>query len=142
MCSLVITMNASSSASLLALHLNNEGVTLLLQNRDKEATPYFSKSLALMKTTLMNSASDTAESAMIPRLVVCHDASHPLPNFPRDINHSFLCTLKRSHSPLSSRTMTVDWKIRQVFCSVQSLSLISSWHITKKPNFLDGKSAF
>jgi hypothetical protein len=85
-------MNASS-ASLSALLLNNEGVILLLQNRDQEAISFFSKSLALMKTTLMKSMNDVADSAMKPRLVVCHDATHPLPSFRRDSNdHSFLYT--------------------------------------------------
>jgi hypothetical protein len=83
-------MNTPSLALLSALLLNNEGVVLLLQNRDKEAIPYFSKSLALMQTTLTNSTSAATESATKPRLSVYHAATHPLPNFRRDNDQSFL----------------------------------------------------
>lgn len=113
-----------------ALRLNNEAVSLLLQNRDREAMVLFTNSLNEIKQLVGNESNEDAmieDSSRAPLSI--HDATHTVPGL-----QDYACFVYSSALTFTaetiSRNMPSDDREANQFASVVLLNVALAYHHT------------
>jgi hypothetical protein len=110
-----------------ALRQNNEGVKLLLENREQEAVTCLTQSLKMVKHLLANEPSDQSRSSSNPfKTLNIQLTAHTLTNL-QDCN-CFIYSSLLAFSPLEEAGSVASEDTIQVYCAVIILNLSLAYH--------------
>jgi hypothetical protein len=110
-----------------ALRQNNEGVKLLLENREQDAVTCLTQSLKMVKHLLANEPSDQSRSSSNPfKTLNIQLTAHTLTNL-QDCN-CFIYSSLLAFSPLEEAGSVPSEDTIQVYCAVIILNLSLAYH--------------